>query len=47
MGIARLPSMAALGLCLLLAATPVVRAQAADPVVSDAKHIAILDHGTG
>lgn len=47
MGITRLPSMAALGLCLLLAATPVVRAQAADPVVSEAKHIAILDHGTG
>lgn len=47
MGVTRLPSLAALGLCLLLVAAPSVRAQAADPVVSDAQHIAILDYGTG
>ncbi|KAF0187351.1 MAG: D-alanyl-D-alanine carboxypeptidase [Hyphomonadaceae bacterium] len=47
MGVTRLPSLAALGLCLLLAAAPAVRAQAPDPVVSAAQHIAILDHGTG
>ncbi len=47
MSVTRLPSLAALGLCFTLAATPAVRAQAPDPVISEAQHIAIIDHGTG
>lgn len=47
MGVTRLSSLAALGLAFVCALIPMARAQGADPITSNAQHIAILDHGTG
>lgn len=47
MGVTRLLSLAVLGLGLMFVASPGVQAQTADPITSNAQHIAILDHGTG
>lgn len=47
MGVTRLSSLAALALAFASALVPTARAQGADPITSNAQHIAILDHGTG